>query len=107
MKQLKTVENGNGSHEPKPASNGIQATAASTVSERDLKMLSLEFIGEVDGTYYFRDPSDSTRTYTGDLSDYREWRQIRADHPLWDPVTAAAARQAMNLQKQAGELIVA
>lgn len=64
-----------------------------SVSKRDLKLLSLVFIGDTDGVYYFRNPADQTRTYTGDRSDYAEWRDVRQRHSMIDPATARAVLQ--------------
>jgi|GEM_PF-4911028 hypothetical protein len=71
---------------------------ATRLSERDLKLLSLAFIGDTDGIFYFRDPADPARTYSGDRADYVEWRQVRARHFLIDTETANAALW-MNVKK--------
>jgi len=65
--------------------------AASTISDRDLKILSHEYVGECDGIFYFRDPLHPGELSRGDESDKEELCEMQRKHPLIDAATASAA----------------
>lgn len=80
-------------------SNGTQA--ASVISDRDLKILSLEYAGECDGIYYFRRVADPTGPLLrGSVDDLNERMDVQARHPMIDAWTAAAALQARQMARQ-------
>ena len=71
------------------------------ISDRDLKLLSLKFIGECDGIYYFRHAANPTGPlYRGGVEDLNEHVDVQARHPLIDAWTAAAALQARQTVRQ-------
>jgi len=73
---------------------------AGTISERDLKILSLVYVGECDGIYYFRDAGQpNSPLYKGDEPDVRERDRVQRLHPLIDGVTASSILQMRRVAK--------
>ena len=72
------------------------------ISDRDLKILSLKFIGECDGTYYFRDATNPAGpAYSGDIEDLKEHLIVKSAHPMIDAGTAAAVLEMRRLGRKA------
>ncbi len=81
-------------------SNGTQT--ADNISDRDLKILSLQFIGECNGTYYFRDETNPTGpAYSGTMADLKEHLDVKSVHPMIDAGTAAAVLEMRRLGRTA------
>jgi hypothetical protein len=79
---------------PLSAAGNEEKGTAGTISERDLKILSLVYVGECDGIYYFRDAGQpNSPLYKGDEPDVRERDRIQGLHPLIDAVTASSVLQ--------------
>lgn len=70
------------------------------ISDHDLKLLSLKFIGECDGTYYFRDATNPAGpAYSGDMADLKEHLIVKSAHPMVDAGTAAAVLEMRRIGK--------
>ncbi len=87
--ETKTQKPENGSSIRAVESNGTQA--AEQISDRDLKILSHEYVGECDGILYFRNPLKAGILARGDESDKERLIEMQAKYPMIDAMTAAAA----------------